>query len=55
MAPFSAKEIAIEAKNKWVDFIKSRINNEYLVDNIKLYKPSDALERAKKVCEFKAD
>lgn len=55
MAPFSAKEIAIEAKNKWVDFIKSRINNEYLVDNIKLYKPSDARERAKKVCEFKAD
>ena len=56
MAPFSAKEIAIEAQNKWVEFVKRRIiYNEDLIDNIKLYKPLDAKERYDKVCEFQAD
>ena len=56
MAPFSAKEIAIEAQNKWVEFVKRRIiYNEDLIDNIKLYKPLDAKERYDKVCEFQTD
>ena len=55
MAPFSAKEIAIEAHNKWIEFIKSRINDEDLIENIKLYNPLDAKERANKVGDFRTD
>ena len=55
MAPFSAKEIAIEAQNKWVEFVKRRIYNEDLVDNIKLYKPLDAKERYKEVDVFRTN
>lgn len=55
MAPFSAKEIAIEAHNKWIEFIKSRINDEGLIENIKLYNPLDAKERANKVGDFRTD
>ena len=56
MAPFSAKEIAIEAQNKWVEFVKRRIiYNEDLIDNIKLYKPLDAKERNEKVDEFRTN
>jgi len=52
MAPFSAKEIAIEAKNKWTEFVKRRIYDEDLIDNIQLYKHSDARDRVKKVHNF---
>ena len=55
MAPFSAKEIAIEAQNKWIEFVKRRIYNEDLVENIKLYKPLDAKERNEKVDEFRTN
>lgn len=55
MASFSAKEIAIEAQNKWIEFVKRRIYNEDLVENIKLYKPLDAKERNEKVDEFRTN
>ena len=55
MAPFSAKEIAIEAQNKWIEFVKRRIYNEDLVENIKLYKPLEAKERNEKVDEFRTN
>ena len=55
MAPFSAKEIAIETQNKWIEFVKHRIYNEDLVENIKLYKPLDAKERNEKVDEFRTN
>ena len=55
MASFSAKEIAIEAQNKWIEFVKHRIYNEDLVENIKLYKPLDAKERNEKVDEFRTN
>lgn len=55
MAPFSAKEIAIEAKNKWTEFVKRRIYDEDLIENIKLYKPLDAKERNEKVDEFRTN
>lgn len=54
MAPFSAKEIAIEAQNKWIEFVKRRIYNEDLVENIK-HKPLDAKERNEKVDEFRTN
>ena len=55
MAPFSAKEIAIETQNKWIEFVKHRIYNEDLVENIKLYKPLDAKERNEKVDEIRTN
>ena len=53
LSPFSAKEMSIEAKDKWNDFLKRRLNDSELIDNIELYKPSDAESGLKNVHEFK--
>ena len=53
LAPFVAKDISVEAKDKWNDFIKRRLNDSELIDNIELYKPSDAESGLKNVHEFK--
>ena len=53
MAPFCANEISIEGRDKWIDFLKYRIEDEYLSDTIKLYGESEAREKIKQVSEFK--
>lgn len=53
MAPFCTKEISIEGRDKWVNFLKSRIEDEDLSDTIKLYDESEAREKIKQVSEFK--
>lgn len=45
MAPFCANEISIEGRDKWIDFLKYRIKDEYLSDTIKLYGESEAREK----------
>ena len=53
MAPFCANEISIEGRAKWNEFLKCRIEDEYLSDTIKLYDESEAREKIKQVSEFK--
>ena len=53
MAPFCANEISIEGRAKWNEFLKCRIEDEYLSDIIKLYGESEAREKIKQVSEFK--
>ena len=53
MAPFCANEISIEGRAKWNEFLKCRIEDEYLSDIIKLYGESEASEKIKQVSEFK--
>ena len=53
MAPFCANEISIEGRAKWNEFLKCRIEDEYLSDTIKLYGESEVRERVKQVSEFK--
>lgn len=49
LAPFVAKDISVEAKDKWTDFLKRRYNDDNLKYNIEFYKPLDAVKRAKTV------
>ena len=49
LAPFVAKDISVEAKNKWNDFLKRRYNDDNLKYNIEFYKPLDAVKGAKTV------
>ena len=49
LAPFVAKDISVEAKDKWNDFLKRRCNDDNLKYNIEFYKPLDAVKRAKTV------
>ena len=53
LAPFVAKDISVEAKDKWHDFLKRRLNDSDLIDNIELYKPFEAKEVFKSINEFK--
>lgn len=53
MAPFCANEISIEGRAKWNEFLRCRIEDEYLSDIIKLYSESEARETIKQVSEFK--
>ena len=53
MAPFCANEISIEGRAKWNEFLKCRIEDEYLSDIIKLYGESEAREKIKQVSDFK--
>lgn len=53
MAPFCANEISIEGRAKWNEFLKCRIEDEYLLDIIKLYGESEARKRVRQVSEFK--
>ena len=53
LAPFRTQDISVKAKDKWHDFLKRRLNDSDLIDNIELYKPFDAKERVKRVHEFK--
>ena len=53
MAPFCANEISIEGRAKWNEFLKCRIEDEYLSDIIKLYGESEARKRVRQVSEFK--
>ena len=53
MAPFCANEISIEGRDNWIDFLKYRIEDEYLSDTIKLYGESEAREKIKQVSDFK--
>lgn len=53
MAPFCVNEISIEGRAKWNEFLKCRIEDEYLSDTIKLYGESEAREKIKQVSDFK--
>lgn len=53
LAPFVAKDVSVEAKDKWHDFLKRRLNDSDLIDNIELYKPFEAKEVFKSINEFK--
>lgn len=53
MAPFCANEISIEGRAKWNEFLKCRIEDEYLLDIIKLYGESEACKGVRQVSEFK--
>lgn len=53
MAPFCTKEISIEGRDKWVNFLKSRIEDEDLSGIIKLYEKSDVRERVADISNFK--
>ena len=53
LAPFVAKDFSVEAKDKWHDFLKRRLNDSDLIDNIELYKPFEAKEVFKSINEFK--
>ena len=53
LAPFRTQDISVKAKDKWNDFLKRRLNDSELIDNIELYKPSDAESGLKNVHEFK--
>lgn len=53
MAPFCEKEISIEGRDKWVNFLKSRIEDEDLSGIIKLYEKSDVRERVADISNFK--
>ena len=53
MAPFCANEISIEGRAKWNEFLKCRIEDEDLLDIIKLYGESEARKRVRQVSEFK--
>ena len=53
MAPFCEKEISIEGRDKWVDFLKCRIEEEDLSGIIKLYEKSDVRERVADISSFK--
>ena len=53
MSPFCANEISIEGRAKWNEFLKCRIEDEDLLDIIKLYGESEARKRVRQVSEFK--
>lgn len=53
MAPFCTKEISIEGRDKWVNFLKSRIEDEDLSGITKLYEKSDVRERVADISNFK--
>ena len=53
MTPFCTKEISIEGRDKWVNFRKSRIEDEDLSGIIKLYEKSDVRERVADISNFK--
>ena len=53
MTPFCTKEISIEGRDKWVNFLKSRIEDEDLSGIIKLYEKSDVRERVADISNFK--
>ena len=53
MAPFCANEISIEGRAKWNEFLKCRIEDEYLSDIIKLYEKSNVRERVADISNFK--
>ena len=53
LAPFVAKDVSVEAKDKWHNFLKRRLNDSDLIDNIELYKPFEAKEVFKSINEFK--
>ena len=53
MAPFCEKEISIEGRDKWVDFLKCRIEEEYLSGIMKLYKKTNIRKRVAYISKFK--
>lgn len=53
MAPFCEKEISIEGRDKWVDFLKCRIEDENFSEIIKLYEKSNVRERVADISKFK--
>lgn len=53
MAPFCEKEISIEGRDKWVDFLKCRIEEEDLSGIMRLYKKSNIRKRVATISKFK--
>lgn len=53
MAPFCAKEISIESQKVWTNFISRRMNEEDIMDVIKLYRPLEFRERTIEVRKYK--
>lgn len=53
MAPFCAKEISIESQKVWTNFISRRMNEEDIMDMIKLYRPLEFRERTIEVRKYK--
>lgn len=53
MAPFCEKEISIEGRDKWVDFLKCRIEEEDLSGIMKLYKKTNIRKRVAYISKFK--
>lgn len=53
MAPFCAKEISIESQKEWTNFISRRMNEEDIMDVIKLYRPLEFRERTIEVRKYK--
>jgi len=53
MAPFCEKEISIEGRDKWVDFLKCRIEDEDLSGIMKLYKKTNIRKRVADISNFK--
>lgn len=55
MAPFCAKEIAIDAREKWYDFLTRRYNYEHLKAIIQRYEDSDVSKVVAQVDNFKQE
>ena len=51
-SPFSAKEMSIEAKDKWFAFLENRFKGDDFINRIKLYVSSNVTRKVSKVREF---
>ena len=52
LSPFSAKEMSIEAKDKWSAFLENRFKGDDFINRIKLYVSSNVTRKVSKVREF---
>ena len=52
LSPFSAKEMSIEAKDKWFAFLENRFKGDDFINRIKLYVSSNVTRKVSKVREF---
>ena len=52
LSPFSAKEMSIEAKDKWFAFLENRFKGDDFINRVKLYVSSNVTRKVSKVREF---
>ena len=52
LSPFSAKEMSLEAKDKWFAFLENRFKGDDFINRIKLYVSSNVTRKVSKVREF---